>query len=148
MPEANRVRWVGIRPTNPEEDIPIKTGSAGAIDVKGNINRRRVLLKELHDTIAAGANKAISSFGVGDYERIYIGIVIYDASLNSLEGSMTVTQYIYTGTEDIRIDDTSVSWSADHGGQMDLTQVFDKIAISITNSSTSDGTYWLKVWGV
>ena len=29
MPEPNQVKWVGIRPTNPEEAIPVKQGTPG-----------------------------------------------------------------------------------------------------------------------
>lgn len=29
MAETNQVKWVGVRPVSPEEDIPVKTGAAG-----------------------------------------------------------------------------------------------------------------------
>jgi len=34
MPEPNQVRWVGIRPVEPEEDIPVKAANNLPVDVK------------------------------------------------------------------------------------------------------------------
>lgn len=31
MPEANQSKWIGIRPTNPEEDIPVKLGQVSGL---------------------------------------------------------------------------------------------------------------------
>jgi len=103
MPEVNAMRWVGIRPTRPAEDIPIKTGAAGPVDINiaanayGNIPtiKNKLKLEELFFTntpLAAGASISTPKIYRLDYNRLTILIGADKV------GKFIIKPYNYRGT--------------------------------------------------
>jgi len=149
MPEPNRVKWVGVRPTNPEESIPIKAGSEGAIDIDiaeqtlsaMMVRKRRFLTtRQLYSLIPAGGEETpVNLLSLASNEQIRVGVHCGAA------GKLTIQQYddwnnLIAESETSRADAGPLAMIVDLIGT--------KISVVIKNTDTAEASYSVEVYTI